>query len=421
MNWPKVQLKDIANIVGGSTPRRNTAKYWGGEINWLTPTDLPAPGAGIALVRQTASTITEEGLESCSAQLLPPGTVTFSSRATIGKIGIVGNPLATNQGFANFIPKGPVDSWFLAYSLLHHTSRIAKLAGSTTFKEVAKGPLKEYYVSLPPLSEQRRIVGILSQADALRKKRVEADANVQRILPALFCNMFGNPSQWRPARNVLSLGSLVKLASGATPSKKVPRYWRGAVPWVSPKDMKRDFLADSRDHVSEDAVAETNLHLIEPGAILIVVRGMILARTVPVALATGPLTINQDMKAMLIRNDRVTPAYLFAALKCSGAALQSKIRTAAHGTRKIDTDELLALPIKIPEPNALQRFDEGLRAFWKSMEGSQERGHLLESLFMALLHRAFTGDLTAKWREAHMKELLQEMEQRAKILEASHE
>jgi type I restriction enzyme, S subunit len=56
---------------------------------------------------------------------------------------------------------------------------------------------------LPPLSEQHRIVEILDQADALRKKRVEAEAKAAHILPALFYKIFGdpvtNPKGWKSA------------------------------------------------------------------------------------------------------------------------------------------------------------------------------------------------------------------------------
>ena len=102
--WPMVELGNAAELQGGATPRRDNAAFWGGDIPWVTPTDLPALGAGIANVEHTADTITREGLASCSARILPPSTVLFSSRASIGKIGIAAVPLVTNQGFINLIP-----------------------------------------------------------------------------------------------------------------------------------------------------------------------------------------------------------------------------------------------------------------------------------------------------------------------------
>ena len=198
--WPRVPLEDVAEICGGSTPRRNNDAFWGGDIPWVTPTDLPKAGTGIEEVSDTAEKITKEGLDSCAAKLLPEGAVLFSSRASIGKIGITSVPLATNQGFVNFVPRSGLDPRYLAYCLQFHTNDIAALAGSTTFKEVSRSAVKKFRIPLPPLSEQRRIVELLDQADALRKQRAEADKKAARILPALFYQMFGdpatNPNRW---------------------------------------------------------------------------------------------------------------------------------------------------------------------------------------------------------------------------------
>jgi len=214
MKWPMLPLHEIAHVSGGGTPRRDNAEYWQGDIPWVTPTDLPMLGDGIANVYDTTERITEAGLQSSSADLLPVGTVLISSRATIGKIGIARVPLATNQGFANFTPKLGVDAKYLAYTLQHFTPGISSLAGSTTFKEVRRGALRNYKVPVPPPSEQHRIVEILDQADALRKKRKEADGKAARILPALFYKMLGDPVTNPGGLEKKTLGDLLNLKSG---------------------------------------------------------------------------------------------------------------------------------------------------------------------------------------------------------------
>ena len=78
------------------------------------------------------------------------------------------------------------------------------------------------------------------------------------------------------------------------PAKDERGYWGGEIPWVSPKDMKRRFIRSSEDTITERALAETGLKLIAPPVVLIVVRGMILAHTFPVAITTVPVTINQE-------------------------------------------------------------------------------------------------------------------------------
>ena len=84
------------------------------------------------------------------------------------------------------------------------------------------------------------------------------------------------PAHWQTKR----LGQCGMSVGGMTPSMEIRRYWNDEVPWVTPKDMKTEAIADSAIKVSEIALRETSLKLIDPPAVLMVVRGMILARKV---------------------------------------------------------------------------------------------------------------------------------------------
>ena len=407
--WPMVELGNAAEIRGGATPRRDNAAYWGGDIPWVTPTDLPAPGAGIADVDDTVGFITDAGLASCSARILPPSTVMFSSRASIGKIGIATVPLTTNQGFINLIPRRGLESRYLAWCLHFHADRIADLAGSTTFKEVSKSALKRFRVPHPPVSEQRRIAEILDHTNRLRRLHAEADAKSNRILPAILVRALGSPANWRSGPCCRPLGDFVDPVSGATPSKTTERFWLGEVPWVSPKDMKTDFLSDSQDHVSQVAVDETNLHVVEQGSTLIVVRGMILARDVPVAINRNPVTINQDMKALVPKTKEITGAYIWATLHLARRKLQMLVRTAGHGTRKLDTPDLLQFPIPSPDPDRLKQVTSLVEHHRKTIEQRQKAKKTLDHAFAVTLNRAFDGSLTASGRSRKMEDLSRRM------------
>src|SRR6185295_14009847 len=122
-----------------------------------------------------------------------------------------------------------------------------------------------------------------------------------------------------------------------------PEYWNGSIPWVSPKDMKRARIRDAEDHVSEAAVAETALEVIPERSVLVVVRGMILAHSFPVAITESPLTINQDMKA-LVAASSVDPHYLAWFLIGAQRAFVALADESAHGTRKLDSAVLSRFP-----------------------------------------------------------------------------
>jgi len=188
----RVKLSEIAELNGGSTPRTKNEEYWNGGIVWLSPTDLPEIGE-IVRVSDSERKITEEGLNSCSAKLLDPGTVIFSSRASIGKIAINEIPVSTNQGFINFTCSDEIDNMYLAYVLKYYTEDIVQLSNSTTFKEVSKRAIKDFKIPLPSLSEQKVIVAKLDRAQRLIDIDKEMLAKYDELIQSVFLEMFGDP------------------------------------------------------------------------------------------------------------------------------------------------------------------------------------------------------------------------------------
>lgn len=92
------------------------------------------------------------------------------------------------------------------------------------------------------------------------------------------------------------------FSGGGTPTKDNLAYWGGNIPWISPKDMKSQVVTDSIDKITAVAVAESSTKLVPEGALLMVVRSGILQRTIPVAINTVPVTLNQDMKALRFKS-----------------------------------------------------------------------------------------------------------------------
>ncbi|MFH1010100.1 MAG: restriction endonuclease subunit S, partial [bacterium] len=149
------------------------------------------------------------------------------------------------------------------------------------------------------------------------------------------------------------LGKTGEWRGGGTPSKSRPEFWKGDLPWVSPKDMKVLHIADAQDHISPAAVEGSSVRLIPPGSLLMVVRGMILARAFPVALTTREVTINQDMKA-LMPSEPKTKEYLLVALRAFEPDVLAAIEHSSHGTCKLKTEFLHDFVMPIP-PLAEQR------------------------------------------------------------------
>ena len=160
-SWMFVRLKHIGEIVGGGTPKTNISEYWDGNIPWLTPADFS--GYKEMYVTSGARTITEIGLKSSSAQMLPANSVLYSSRAPIGYIAIAASPVSTNQGFKSVVPYDFAMSPYLYYCLKARTGDIIQRAAGTTFKEISGSEMAETIISLPPITEQKWICEKVAQ------------------------------------------------------------------------------------------------------------------------------------------------------------------------------------------------------------------------------------------------------------------
>jgi type I restriction enzyme S subunit len=164
--WIACQLGDLGDVVGGATPSRGESRFWsGGTIPWATPTDLTANDS--RFIGQTAECITDAGLSSCAATLLPPGAILYTSRATIGAKAIATVPITTNQGFASFVPKS-IDGRYLFYLLDLLTPVIKRLGAGTTFDEVSKRDVRRVACAIPSdPDEQAAIARVLSAVDEI--------------------------------------------------------------------------------------------------------------------------------------------------------------------------------------------------------------------------------------------------------------
>ena len=204
-------------------------------------------------------------------------------------------------------------------------------------------------VLCPPPEEQRAIAEAMGDVDALlvtltqliAKKRDLKQAAMQQLLTGRQ-RLPGFSDTW----DHVSLGSLGTWLSGGTPRMSVDQYWSGDIPWASPKDMKVTRLRDTIDHVSVSALGN-GTRLVPTGAILIVVRGMILAHSFPVARAERALAFNQDMRALVVK-DGIDSDFVLWWLIAKRDLLLSKTSESTHGTKRMPTETLFGIKIPLP-------------------------------------------------------------------------
>ena len=189
--WKEYKLHEIGRIVGGATPPTKDSANYDGEISWITPKDL-SNFTG-RYIQKGERTITQKGFESSSCQILPKGSILFSSRAPIGYIAIAANELCTNQGFKSIIPDNNlVNNLFLYYLLKYNKEEIEGLGSGTTFKEVSAKVMQNFDIKIPCIQTQKKIADILSSLDNKIELNKRINDNLEQQAQALFKSWFVN-------------------------------------------------------------------------------------------------------------------------------------------------------------------------------------------------------------------------------------
>ncbi|WP_222987046.1 restriction endonuclease subunit S, partial [Psittacicella melopsittaci] len=187
--WKRVLLSDIVDIVGGGTPLTTNPEFWeGGTVNWFTPAEIENNKVYIS---DSGRKITEAGLKSSSAKILPINSVLFTSRASIGKAAILSAEASTNQGFQSLIPKEGKSLTYFIYLLTARVKDFAlQNATGTTFLEVSSSTLKSMLVRIPSLEEQEKIAKLFADLDKLYEIRSSYIKNIELLKQALLQRMF---------------------------------------------------------------------------------------------------------------------------------------------------------------------------------------------------------------------------------------
>lgn len=166
--WKIKHIAEIGVVSSGGTPDTTNEEYWNGDINWCTPTDITKLN-GHKYIGESSTKISDSGLKSSSAKLLPEYSLIVCTRASIGKAAINIVPMSTNQGFKNVIPKN-VDIDFLYNRILFDEHRLIRIANGSTFLEVSKTDFDRFQIPIPTKSEQKKIATILSTWDEAIQK-----------------------------------------------------------------------------------------------------------------------------------------------------------------------------------------------------------------------------------------------------------
>jgi type I restriction enzyme S subunit len=353
--------------------------------------------------------------------ILRKGDFLFNTRNTldlVGKSAVWRSqlPRATfNSNIMRIKFEDSCDNFFLGYYFSTYIGwrefrRIA--TGTTSVAAIYSRDLVRCQVQLPPLPQQRKIARILTTVDNLIEQTealIEKYKSIkQGMMHDLFTRGVDSSGQLRPPYEdapelykeselgwipmeweATELGNACTWSSGGTPSKCNISYWQGEVPWASPKDMKTFELSDTIDHVSEEG-AQAGSRLLEKGTVLIVIRGMILAHTFPVAIVCRRMAFNQDMKA-LVCNPAFQHRFLAHWLVAHSNHLLRLATESTHGTKRFDLADLYKLPFPFPSTDEQTAIVDRLDAVDGATNAEGDRLRNLKLQKTGLMQDLLTG------------------------------
>ncbi len=292
--WVLTQIGHLGYVVGGGTPRTEIKEYFNGKISWITPKDMKKFNKYVTYGDRN---ITELGLKKSSAILMPKGTILCSSRAPIGYLGIASNELCTNQGFKSLVPLCNINSEYIYYYLMARVDDLKSDGDGTTFTEISGEDFSKFYIVLPSIEEQKRIVdkieelftkldeikpleekltelkndfskdfrvSLLKSAVSGQLTKQKNTENVDELINSIESRInkkvslikefpFAIPENWR----WIKFGELVTFNIGKTPARADSSYWGNEYKWVAISDMVEDgIINDTKECVSSKAYRE---------------------------------------------------------------------------------------------------------------------------------------------------------------------
>ncbi len=257
---------------------------------------------------------------------------------------------------------------------------------------------------VPQLKEEGTAKELLAEirsekARLIKEKKIKKSKPLPEITDAE--KPFDIPDSWEWVR----LKDLGQFSSGKTPSKQVPSNWEnGIVNWFTSKDIKSDYLSKSQILISEEAAK--GLQLYPVGTLLMVVRSGILKRLFPVSLLKAPGTINQDIKAFQIYDERLS-MYLFLCLKGLSPYILKQFRKQVTTVDSLRFEDFSIMPIPMPPLAESQRILDRVAELQPDIDAydkAQTKLRTIEQRFpdamkKSLLQYAIEGKLVPQRKE----------------------
>lgn len=383
MDFIKIKLSDIGEVVGGSTPSTKNPDNYDGDIAWITPKDLA--GYNKVFISKGEKNITNEGFKSCSTRMLPQNSILFSSRAPIGYVAISENELCTNQGFKSIIPNKKINYKFLYYLLKYNKEYIASKGSGSTFKEISGNVMKNIELSIPKqIEDQKKIAKILFDIDKKIELNNEINNNLLEIIDILYKSEFVNIQKYKKAEEIAN------ITIGKTPprgNKECFSTNNEDVKWISIADLGKcgTYILDTNEKLTKEAVNNYNVKVIPKDTIILSFK-LTIGR---IAITSQAMATNEAI-AHFNLEDKDMIYYLYSYLKNFD---YGKLGSTSSIATAVNSKIIKAMPISIPDKEILKNYNEKVSSMFRRIRENEFENKNLELLRDALLPKLMNGEI----------------------------
>lgn len=369
--YPLVKLKICGDFFMGGTPSRKNINYWNGDIKWLTISDY----SNRQVIMDTKEKITREGFKNSNAKMIQKGAVVVSIYATIGRVGILGEDMTTNQAIVAIIPNEEFINKYLMYAIDYFKFQLYNEVITTSQQNINLGILQNMVIPKPPLEIQKQIVAECEKVEEqyntirmsveeyqnlikviLQKCGIIDDGggyelnsileNLQKLESKLDFNLlfsfiddFTNARQEdlkkfkefvknikailgtfstppKQGWNKEKLNEIVSIQSGGTPDRKIKEYWNGNINWVKSEVCQNCYVYDYqvKEKITELGLQKSSAKLLKKETTLIALVGATIGK---IGFLTFESATNQNITGLYPKNLKIlNTKYLYYA--CMG-------------------------------------------------------------------------------------------------------
>ncbi|MGE8403412.1 MAG: restriction endonuclease subunit S [Delftia tsuruhatensis] len=414
--WMASKLgNEVESIIGGGTPSKDIAAYWGGDIPWASVKDL----TGTRLHR-TQDYITSKAIQNSATNLIPAGTLITPTRMALGRVAIFDCDVAINQDLKAIFPKASLATEYLLYWFQDNAARIEAAGTGSTVKGIRLETLRDFSLLLPPLQEQRKIANILTAVDDkldVIARQIETTQTLkQGLMQTLFSQGVGTqdadgrwvqhaefkdstfgpiPSKW----DVKTLGEVCSNALQTGPfgsQLHAHEYQDEGVPVLMPKDLVNSRAnLETAAKISQTRAEELDRHRLNLGDLIFSRRGDVARFALIDEKAQGSLCGTGCLKA--IPGKAHSPAYLAHLLQLDVMRAWLEQNAVGQTMPNMNTAILAALPLVVPAARAEQ---ERIADILDSVDAKgallNEKWRNYRALKRGLMQKLLTGEWRVK-------------------------